>query len=128
MLIHSVDAGSLRLGSRRDGPCDKMRMGRAGAGAVGDMPEADSFRISNEIAKKWHDLAVRRRDHLADLYHSGRWRLYFTEQNFLALMRDTVRSVESWAAIAYPKDHAGEQNAAASAPAPAAPALDRDAA
>jgi uncharacterized repeat protein (TIGR03809 family) len=67
------------------------------------MPEPGSFRISPEIARKWHALALRRRDHLAELYHSGRWRMYFTEQNFLSLMRDTVRSVESWGAIAYPK-------------------------
>lgn len=89
------------------------------------MPEADSFRISNEVARKWHNLAVRRRDHLADLYHSGRWRLYFTEQNFLALMRETVRSVESWAAIAYPKPDQVKESPAAP---PASPALDRDAA
>ncbi len=77
------------------------------------MPDVDAFRISNEVARKWHDLAVRRRDHLADLYHSGRWRRYFTEQNFLGLMRDTVRSVESWAAIAYPKaDQAKETTVA----------------
>lgn len=97
------------------------------------MPDADSFRISNEVARKWHDLAVRRRDHLADLYHSGRWRRYFTEQNFLALMRDTVRSVESWAAIAYPKAEAMDEALSQtprqdSASAMAPPELERNAA
>ncbi len=58
--------------------------------------------MSVELSRKWYALAVQRRDHLADLYHSGRWRRYFTEQEFLALMRDTVKSVENWAALAFP--------------------------
>lgn len=58
--------------------------------------------MSVELSRKWHALAVQRRDYLAELYESGRWRRYFTEQDFLALMRDTVKSVENWEALAYP--------------------------
>lgn len=58
------------------------------------------YGLSPAVAKKWHGLAVRRRDHLAELYHSGRWRRYFNEENFISLMRDAVQSVDRWSELA----------------------------
>ena len=51
------------------------------------------------FARKWHALAERRRDHLAELYESGMWKRYFTEDTLLAHMREAVREVERWAAM-----------------------------
>lgn len=64
------------------------------------MPDARDFQLSPQVAAKWHALTVKRRDYLAQLYQSGRWRRYFDEETFVALMREAVQSVERWAALA----------------------------
>jgi uncharacterized repeat protein (TIGR03809 family) len=51
------------------------------------------------FARKWHALAQRRRDHLAELYHSGAWQRYFTEETLRTHMREAVREVEHWGAL-----------------------------
>jgi uncharacterized repeat protein (TIGR03809 family) len=52
------------------------------------------------IAQKWRALAERRRAHLVQLYDSGRWKLYFSEEQLLHHMREAVRLTERWAEIA----------------------------
>ena len=52
------------------------------------------------FARKWHALAKRRREHLAELYESGRWRRYYDEETFRAHMRSAVREVEHWQEVA----------------------------
>lgn len=69
----------------------------------------DGFRFSPELARKWHALAVRRRDHYAELFQSGRWRRYFSEEGFVLLMREAVASVECWGALAVPERRKGER-------------------
>ena len=34
------------------------------------------------IARKWHDLAEQRLDYYTELYRSGRWKHYYTEERF----------------------------------------------
>lgn len=51
-------------------------------------------------ARKWRDLAERRRQYLAELQQSGRWRRYYTEENFLTEMRAAIRAAEEWARVA----------------------------
>jgi uncharacterized repeat protein (TIGR03809 family) len=51
------------------------------------------------FARKWHALAERRRNHLAELYDSGAWKRYFTEETLRAHMRDAVREAERWSAM-----------------------------
>ena len=51
------------------------------------------------IALKWRALAERRRDHHIELYKSGRWRLYYTDQQFLAEMRTAIALAQRWATI-----------------------------
>jgi uncharacterized repeat protein (TIGR03809 family) len=52
------------------------------------------------VALKWRALAEGRRAHFHDLYRSGRWKHYYTDQEFLAEMRSAVDIAERWAAIA----------------------------
>jgi hypothetical protein len=52
-----------------------------------------------ETIRKWLALAERRKAHLVDLYDSGRWRLYYTEADFVSCMRGAVRDVDRWSAI-----------------------------
>jgi uncharacterized repeat protein (TIGR03809 family) len=51
------------------------------------------------FARKWHALAERRRSHLAELYESGAWKRYFTEETLRAHMREAVREAERWGSM-----------------------------
>jgi hypothetical protein len=65
----------------------------------GRMAQDFSNRKSVDSARKWHALAERRRRHFVDLYRSDRWRRYYSEEAFLAQMRDVIESVEMWAKV-----------------------------
>ena len=52
------------------------------------------------VAQKWRTLAERRRDHLVELYDSGRWKHYYTEGELLYRMREAIQQAERWAEIA----------------------------
>jgi hypothetical protein len=53
-----------------------------------------------EVARKWRDLADRRRAHFVELYRSGRWTRYYTEEQFLARLREVIGASEAWARLA----------------------------
>jgi len=63
------------------------------------MPEGQTLRRS-AVAQKWCELADRRCAHVAELYHSGRWRHYYTEHEFLAWMREVKHTAEVWHRLA----------------------------
>ena len=52
------------------------------------------------IALKWRNLAEQRRDHHVELSKSGRWKHYYTEQEFLLEMRKADALAERWSQIA----------------------------
>jgi uncharacterized repeat protein (TIGR03809 family) len=52
------------------------------------------------VALKWRALAERRRDHHIELYKTGRWRHYYTDQEFLTEMRTAIALAQRWAKIA----------------------------
>jgi uncharacterized repeat protein (TIGR03809 family) len=54
----------------------------------------------DQVAQKWRGLAERRRAHFVALFHSGRWKHYYSEQQFLDSLREAVRMSERWAEIA----------------------------
>ncbi len=56
-----------------------------------------------EIARQWCALAERRRAHFIELHTSGRWRRYYSEQQFLASVRDITADIEFWNALAGPE-------------------------
>jgi uncharacterized repeat protein (TIGR03809 family) len=49
---------------------------------------------------RWRALAERRLQYITLLYESGRWRRYFSEEEFLGVIRETRASVEAWRRIA----------------------------
>jgi len=53
-----------------------------------------------DVAQKWCDLAERRRAHFIELYHSGRWKRYYTEEQFLLRMREVISAADTWAQLA----------------------------
>ncbi len=52
------------------------------------------------VARKWSDLAERRLYYFLELYRSGRFRHYYTEQEFAARMLDVIKAARQWAALA----------------------------
>ena len=69
------------------------------------------------IVLKWRDIAERRRDHHLDLYKSGRWKHYYTDEEFLIEMRQAVAIADRWAVIA---TRSGEREVPAAIEQPAA--------
>lgn len=65
------------------------------------MPAGQGQPPFDSLAARWHDLAERRLAHFTELYHSGRWRLYYrTEQQFAVRMLDVIRAAKTWARLA----------------------------
>ena len=59
-----------------------------------------------EITQRWRALAEQRRAHLIDLYDTGRWKHYYSEDQLLAKMRDAIRLVETWEQLSTPPGEA----------------------
>jgi len=54
----------------------------------------------DDVARKWLALAERRRAHVIDLRESGRWRHYYTPEEFLDVLREAISSRDAWARLA----------------------------
>jgi uncharacterized repeat protein (TIGR03809 family) len=64
------------------------------------MPPVPGSPPFDTIARKWCDLAQRRLDYYVELYRSGRWRHYYTEEAMAARMLDVIKAVKLWADLA----------------------------
>jgi hypothetical protein len=53
-----------------------------------------------DVARKWLALADRRRAYLLELRDNGRWRHYYTAEEFVEAMREVIRSRDQWARLA----------------------------
>jgi uncharacterized repeat protein (TIGR03809 family) len=49
--------------------------------------------------ERWRVLAERRLEHMTVLYESGRWRRYFSEEQFIGVIRETRTAVDAWRRI-----------------------------
>jgi uncharacterized repeat protein (TIGR03809 family) len=56
----------------------------------------------DEVAQKWRVLAERRCAYFLELHYSGRWKHYYSQEQFLDRLRGAVRLSERWAEIAPP--------------------------
>jgi hypothetical protein len=65
---------------------------------------AQSFpcQMTSEITQKWRALAAQRHDHFLELHRTGRWKLYYSEHDFLVRMRETVHLLDMWNALTTP--------------------------
>ncbi len=85
------------------------------------MTDRPALREFGKIAEKWRDLAEKRRAYFAELYRSGRWRIYYDDEaELVAQVREVAEICDRWATVL--EQHRGLL------PEPAAPAIDRDAA
>jgi uncharacterized repeat protein (TIGR03809 family) len=75
-------------------------------------------RALEEVAQKWRALAERRCANFLELYESGRWKYYYSEEQFLRRLREAIRLSERWAELAPPPegDAAAEQTQRVVAP------------
>ena len=72
------------------------------------MTEPLAFRRFAQIAQKWRNLVERRCAAFIDLHKTGRWKHYYNEAQFLALMREAVDLAETWSRLApRPEDSGG---------------------
>jgi uncharacterized repeat protein (TIGR03809 family) len=76
-------------------------------------------------ARKWRALAERRCAHFVELYHSGRWKRYYSEEQLLLRWREAIRVSERWAEIAPSPARSSTMDASASVEAARFPAADR---
>ena len=60
------------------------------------MPEQIPRCMSTELTRKWRDLAEKRRAHLVELYDTGRWKHYYTEEQLIARMREAINLADTW--------------------------------
>lgn len=54
------------------------------------------------VVARWRILAQQRLDHLTELYESGRWKLYHTESDFLAMVHEARAVLKVWQDLAPP--------------------------
>ncbi len=53
-----------------------------------------------QLALKWRDIAERRSAHHVEMFYSGRWRHYYSDEQFLTVLRSAVLMARRWSAIA----------------------------
>jgi hypothetical protein len=70
------------------------------------MPTATSRLPFDAITRKWSDLAQRRLDYYVELYRSGRWRHYYTEETLALRMLDVIKAARAWAELAPARESA----------------------
>ena len=60
------------------------------------MPATDSPGSLDAATRGFRDLAMRRHAYYLDLLKSGRWRHYFSEQEFAERLRDVMALTRAW--------------------------------
>jgi uncharacterized repeat protein (TIGR03809 family) len=50
----------------------------------------------HEIVARWCNLAEQRLEHLTELFETGRWRRYHSEEAFLENIREAKAAVDTW--------------------------------
>ena len=56
--------------------------------------------MSADLTRAWRDLAEKRRAYLIELYDSGRWKHYYTEEQLVARMREAINLADKWERLA----------------------------
>jgi uncharacterized repeat protein (TIGR03809 family) len=64
------------------------------------MSERSPAHALEEVAHKWRALAERRCAYFLELHRSGRWRRYYSEEQFLVRLHEAIELSERWVEIA----------------------------
>jgi uncharacterized repeat protein (TIGR03809 family) len=60
------------------------------------MPAPPGVPRLDELSRKWLDLAERRLAYFTELYRCGRWRRYYTPEQFAKRVEDVMKAVTAW--------------------------------
>jgi uncharacterized repeat protein (TIGR03809 family) len=66
------------------------------------MPEQIPRCMPVALTQRWRALAERRRAHFIELYDTGRWKHYYTEEQLLIRMREAIQLSETWEQLCVP--------------------------
>jgi hypothetical protein len=66
------------------------------------MPATNAPGSLDAAARGFRDLAVRRHAYYLDLLKSGRWRHYFSEQEFAERLREVIIVTRAWDGLVKP--------------------------
>ena len=72
------------------------------------MPAGHSPGSLDAATRGFRDLALRRHAYYLDLLKSGRWRHYFSEQEFAERLRDVMTVTRAWNGLAKASDKASD--------------------
>ena len=61
-----------------------------------------SLASGRSLVTRWRILAQQRLDYLVELYQNGRWKLYYTESNFLEMVQEARANLKVWQKLAPP--------------------------
>ncbi len=75
------------------GPCSGLALVSA---PWDTMPAEPSARSLDRISHNLCDLAHKRLAYYSELSKSGRWKLYFTEREFIERLRDVIAVTNTW--------------------------------
>jgi len=64
------------------------------------MPAVQGGPRLDVIARQWHDLAERRLAYFIELYRSGSWNHYYTQERFAVRMLDVIKAAKVWGELA----------------------------
>lgn len=64
------------------------------------MPAVQGGDRLSVIARQWHKLAERRLAYYTELYRSGRWQRYYSQEHFALRMLDVLRAAKAWRDLA----------------------------
>lgn len=78
------------------------------------MPGHDPPSGFDRAVARWRDFAMRRHGYYLDLLHSGRWRHYFSEEEFTVRLREVIAVTSAFAGHA-PEAGDGDQSGRRSA-------------
>ena len=75
------------------------------------MPAPPGVPRLDELSRKWLDLAERRLTYFTALYRCGRWRRYYTAEQFAARVEDVMRAVKAWRGLSgLPPEKPSDEN------------------
>lgn len=66
------------------------------------MTHRQDVALGRDITARWCALAEQRLQHLTELFESGRWRRYHSEEAFLENIQEAKRAVEMWRELSTP--------------------------
>ena len=73
---------------------------RYDAGHTPEHVQAYAPDFAQDILDRWCKIAEQRLGYLVELYESGRWKLYYDEPEFLAMIQETRSALKVWHELA----------------------------